>query len=144
MLLQGVADRDEYVNNSYLDAGFQGQNNGYSQAYIQSLNRWIPEVTTTASYPRLTAGGNGYNYSPLFTSSSFWLRDGSYIRVKNVDVGYNLPYAWVHRLKLRGVRVFANAQNLFTHAAYKGVDPEVSMPSYPLLKILNTGVTVKL
>jgi len=144
VLLQGAAHRDEYVNNSYLDAGFQGQNNGYSQAYIQSLNRWIPEVTTTASYPRLTAGGNGYNYSPLFTSSSMWLRDGSYIRVRNVNVAYNLPYNWIRRLKLRGIRVFANAQNLFTHAAYRGVDPEVSMPSYPLQKVINTGVTVKL
>jgi len=144
VLLQGAANREEYVANSYMDAGFQGQSNGYSQAYIQALGRWIPENATRASYPRLTAGGNGYDYSPLFTSSSFFLRNGSYIRVKNVDVGYNLPYAWVHRLKLRGVRVFANAQNLFTHAAYKGVDPEVSMPSYPLLKILNTGVTVKL
>ena len=144
VLLQGAANREEYVANSYLDAGFQGQNNGYSQAYIQALNRWIPEVTTTASYPRLTAGGNGYNYSPLFTSSSFWLRDGSYIRVKNVNVAYNLPDAWVKKLRLRGIRIFANAQNLFTHAAYRGVDPEVSMPAYPMQKVINTGVTVKL
>jgi len=144
VLLQGAANREEYVANSYLDAGFQGQNNGYSQAYIQALNRWIPEVTTTASYPRLTAGGNGYNYSPLFTSSSFWLRDGNYIRVKNVNVAYNLPYNWIRKLRLRGIRVFANAQNLFTHAAYRGVDPEVAMPAYPLQKVINTGVTVKL
>lgn len=144
VLLQGVANREEYLANGYMDAGFQGQNNGYSQAYIQALNRWIPEAATTATYPRLTAGGNGYNYSPLFTSSSFFLRNGSYLRIKNVDVGYNLPYSWMKRLKLRGIRFFANAQNLFTHAAYKGVDPEVSLPNYPMQKVINTGVTVKL
>ena len=144
ILFQGVANREEYVANGYTDAGFQGQNNGYSQAYIQAMGRWIPEASTTAIYPRLTAGGNGYNYSPLFSSSSYFLRNGSYIRIKNVDVGYNLPYTWMKRWKLRGIRVFANAQNLFTHSAYKGVDPEVPFPSYPMQKVINTGLTVKL
>jgi TonB-linked SusC/RagA family outer membrane protein len=144
VLLQGVANREEYAGNGYLDAGFQGQNNGYSQAYIQALGRWIPEAASTASYPRLTAGGNGYNYSPLFQSNSFFLRNGNYIRIKNVAVGYNLPYAWIRKLRLRGVKVFANAQNLFTHAAYKGIDPEVPFPSYPMQKVINTGITVKL
>ncbi|MBO9202460.1 MULTISPECIES: SusC/RagA family TonB-linked outer membrane protein [Niastella] len=144
ILLQGVANRENYVSNGYLDAGFQGQNNGYSQAYIQALGRWIPETATTASYPRLTAGGNGYNYSPLFQSSSYFLRNGNYIRIKNVNVGYDLPYAWIRKLKLRGIKIFANAQNLFTHAAYKGIDPEVSFPSYPIQKVINTGITVKL
>lgn len=144
VLLQGVANREEYIGNNYLDAGFQGQNNGYSQAYVQALGRWIPEAATTAVYPRLTAGGSGYNYSPLFQSSSFFLRNGNYIRIKNVSVAYNLPYAWIRKIKLRGIKVFANAQNLFTHAAYKGIDPEVPFPAYPMQKVINTGITVKL
>jgi TonB-linked SusC/RagA family outer membrane protein len=144
VLLQGAANREEYVANGYTDAGFQGQNNGYSQAYEQAMGRWIPENGATAQYPRLTAGGNGYNYSPLFTSSSFFLRNGNYLRIKNVDVGYTLPYTWLRKIKLRGIRVFANAQNLFTHAAYKGIDPEVPFPNYPMQKVINTGITVKL
>jgi TonB-linked SusC/RagA family outer membrane protein len=144
VLLQGVANREEYVGSNYLDAGFQGLNNGYSQAYVQALGRWIPEAATTAIYPRLTAGGNGYNYSPLYQSSSFFLRNGNYIRIKNVAIAYNLPYTWIRKLKLRGIKIFANAQNLFTHAAYKGIDPEVPFPSYPMQKVINTGITVKL
>jgi len=144
VLLQGVANREEYVNNGYTDAGFQAQKNGYSQAYTQASGRWIPELAATASYPRLTAGGSGYNYTPIFTSNSFFLRNGNYLRIKNVDIGYNLPYSWMSRLKLRGIRVFANAQNLFTHAAYKGVDPEVSLPNYPMQKVINTGITIRL
>jgi hypothetical protein len=144
VLFQGAANRDQYVANNITDAGFQGQNNGYSQAYVQATGRWIPESAATAIYPRLTAGGSGYNYTPLFLSNSYFLRNGNYIRIKNVDIGYNLPYAWMQRLKLRGIRVFANAQNLFTHAAYKGIDPEVNMPSYPIMKVINTGITVKL
>jgi hypothetical protein len=50
----------------------------------------------------------------------------------------------MRRLKLRGLRLFANAQNLFTHAAYKGVDPEVSLPNYPIQKVINTGITIRL
>jgi TonB-linked SusC/RagA family outer membrane protein len=144
VLLQGVANREEYTGNGYLDAGFQGQNNGYSQAYVQALGRWIPETATMATYPRLTAGGNGYNYAPLFQSNSYFLQNGNYIRIKNVNIGYNLPYVWIRKLKLRGIKVFANAQNLFTHAAYKGIDPEVPFPSYPMQKVINTGITVKL
>jgi TonB-linked SusC/RagA family outer membrane protein len=144
VLLQGVANREEYVANSNTDAGFQGQNNGYSQAYAQALGRWIPESAASATYPRLTAGGNGYNYNPLYQSSSFFLRNGNYLRIKNVDIGYNLPYPWMRRLRLRGLRLFANAQNMFTHSAYKGVDPEVSLPNYPIQKVINTGITIRL
>lgn len=144
VLLQGAANREEYAGSNNLDAGFQGQGNGYTQAFIQSLGRWIPENAAQAIYPRLTAGGNGYNYAPLFLSNSYFLRNGNYIRVKNVDVAYNLPYSWLKRIKLRGIRIFANAQNLFTHAAYKGIDPEVPFPAYPMQKVINTGITVKL
>lgn len=144
ILLQGVANRETYVGNNYTDAGFQGQNNGYSQAYEPALGRWIPENAATAMYPRLTSGGSGYNYSPLFQGSTYFLRNGNYLRIKNVAVGYDLPYTWIRKLKLRGIKIFANAQNLFTHAAYKGIDPEVPFPNYPMQKVINTGITVKL
>ena len=77
-------------------------------------------------------------------STSFFLRNGDYWRIKNVSLAYNLPYEWVRKIKLKGVKIFANAQNLWTHATYKGVDPEVSLPSYPIQKVINTGITVKL
>jgi hypothetical protein len=72
------------------------------------------------------------------------LRNGNYIRIKNVHVAYDLPYTWIRKIKLRGIKIFANAQNLFTHAAYKGIDPEVPFPAYPMQKVINTGITVKL
>jgi len=143
-LLQGVQNNENYVNNSYVDAGFQGQNNGYSQAYQQVLGRWTPETAAYATSPRLTAGGNGYNYSPLYSSNSYFLKNGDYFRIKNINIGYSLPYNWIKHLKLAGIRVFVNAQNLFTHAAYSGIDPEVSLPNYPMQKVVNTGINIKL
>ncbi len=143
-LLQGVSNREMYVNNGYTDAGFQGQNNGFSQAYEQIQGRWIPENDGIATYPRLTAGGNGYNYNPLFTSNSFFLRNGNYFRLKNVNVEYNLPYHLIKKLKLAGVKIFANGLNLATWSAYDQVDPEVSLPSYPVQRVINFGINIKI
>lgn len=143
-LVQGVTNRDIYAADNYLDQGFQNQNNGFSQAYVQSLGRWIPESASTAIYPRLTPGGSGYNYNPIFTSNSAFVHDGNYFRLKNVNVEYSIPYGWIKRLKLAGVKVFFNAQNLATWSAYDMRDPEVILPNYPVQKVLNFGINVKL
>lgn len=141
---QGVANRYEYENNPYVNEGFVSQNNEYSQAYQQVLGRWIPEDAATANSPRLTAGGNTYNYSPNGGESSYFMQNGDYVRLKNLYLGYNLPYRLLKRAKVGGVKIFASAQNVFTYAAYKGVDPEVSLPSYPIQRVVNFGVTLKL
>ena len=143
-LLQGVGNREEYENNAYVDEGFIASGNVYSQAYQQILGRWIPENASVANTPRLTAGGNAYNYNPNGYSSSLFLHNGDYLRLKNISLGYTLPYYWLKRAKLGGIKVFASAQNLFTYAAFKGVDPEVSLPSYPLQRVINFGINVKL
>ena len=143
-LIQGVQNRESYVNNGYVDAGFQNQNNGFSQSYEQAVGRWTPENASGVSYPRLTAGGSGYNYSPLLSSNSFFLKDGNFFRLKNINLGYSLPYKWVKRLKIANIKLFVNAQNLFTWAAYGVTDPEVSLPNYPIQRVINTGISIKL
>ncbi|HEY9260493.1 SusC/RagA family TonB-linked outer membrane protein [Chitinophaga sp.] len=139
-LLQGVANRVNYVDNFATEAGFQFLNFTYGQAYQQITGRWTPETATTATYPRLTADANN-NYNKV--SSSFWVRNGNYFRLKNINIAYNLPYSWTSRVKLGSVKVFANAQNLFTHAAYDFIDPEVGVGAYPIQRVLNTGINIK-
>lgn len=139
-LLQGVANRTNYVANFATEMGFQFVNFTYGQAYEQITGRWTPETASTATYPRLTADAN-HNYNKA--SSSFWVRNGSYFRLKNLNIAYNLPYGWMRRLRLGSVKVFANAQNLFTHAAYDFVDPEVGVGAYPIQRVLNTGINIK-
>ena len=143
-LIQGVQNRDQYVNNSYIDAGFQSQNNSYSQAYQQVLGRWTPETASYATYPRLTAGGNGYNSNPLYSSNSFFMKDGNYLRLKNINIAYNIPDKLIKKYKVAGIKIFVNAQNLFTHAAYGAGDPEVSLPNYPIQRVINTGFNIKM
>lgn len=144
VLIQGVSNRDIYVNNLVQDAGFQGQHNGFGQAYERIQNRWTPETAFSAVYPALNAGGNGYNYNPLYLSSSLFLHNGNYLRLKNLGVAYTLPYQWTQRLKVGSIKVFVNALNLWTWAAYDAVDPEISLPSYPMQRVINTGINIKL
>lgn len=139
-LLQGVTNRTNYVANFATEMGFQFQNFTYGQAYEQITDRWTPETANTATYPRLTADAN-YNYNKA--SSSFWVRNGNYFRLKNVNIAYNLPYEWTRVIRLGGVKIFANALNLFTHAGYDFVDPEVGVGAYPIQRVLNTGVNIK-
>ncbi len=143
MLWQGVYNRDRMLNDWDLLEGFQAKNQQYGQAYEVLLGRWTPETATTATLPRLSAGGNVYNRGG-FWGSSFWLRSGNFIRLKNVHLGYNLPDSFC-RNYLGGARVkiFIDGQNLLTKAGCDLVDPEVGFTSYPLQRCISTGINIK-
>lgn len=141
VLFQGAYNRDMYVMNGITDAGFQVVGQSYGQAYEQILGRWTPETAETATYPRLTAGNNINNTQ----SSSFWVRSGDYVRVKNISIGYTLPARISNRYSISQVKFFVNAQNLFTKAAYDAVDPEVgSFTNYPIMRVISAGLNIKL
>ena len=96
-----------------------------------------------ASYPRLSYGGNENNQQ----TSTFWLRNGRYIRLKNVDIGYSLPKHIVNKLHLTNVRFYVNGSNLITWSAFDMWDPESAQPrgeDYPLTKSFTIGVNVSL
>ena len=78
--------------------------------------------------------------------STFLLKDMSYLRVKQLQLGYTLPEALLQKAKLTGVRVFASGENLFTFTKFMGVDPEKpagSYLTYPQNKAVSLGVSVK-
>lgn len=141
VLLQGVENRMYLLGGDYSFGA-----DGKGQAYDYIVGRWIPETANTATYPRLTAGFNNNNdYSTGFGSNanSFWVHSGDYFRIKNIDVGYTLPYKWTNSFKISAIRFFANGLNLFTHAAFDRVDPEVNGQVYPIQRVINFGVNVK-
>lgn len=143
MFWQGVYNKDVLMGDWTLLEGFQTQDKVYGQAYENMLGRWTPETAKTATFPRLSAGGNNYNRGSGW-GSSFWLRSGNYIRLKNISLGYSLPDSFC-RNYLGGsrVKIFVNGQNLFTKAACELVDPEVSFNNYPLQRCISTGINVK-
>jgi hypothetical protein len=142
MIIQGVKNRqflfDNSMVNGFAGVGFLGLTYA-GQGYDNLTGRWTPETAATATLPRLSLGNaNNTAFSTLY------VRSGDYLRLKNAEIGYELPYQWIRKFKLSGVRLFANGENLVTLYGYKGIDPEVSNGAYPIQRVINAGVTVKL
>ena len=85
------------------------------------LNRWTPDNENT-NIPGHDVLGNQRN-------SSQWVEDGSYIRIKNITLGYNLPAKFLKRLHIKSVKVYVTGSNLFTFTNYSGFDPEANNAS---------------
>lgn len=114
-------------------------------------NRWISAdisgsketENTNATYPRLSYGTNHNNQQP----STFWLRDGRYLRLKNIDIGYSLPKQLLSSLHLENVRFYISGQNLITWSSFKLWDPELGSSegeAYPITKSVTAGVQISL
>lgn len=133
-LFQGVSGRTAYLGGNYFQAF---QNNG--QAGTIALGRWTPETAETATYPRLSASNNQNNYQ----FSSYWQRDGSFIKLRSLELGYTLPTLLVEKIRLTNARVFINGTNLFSIDHLEGyVDPEVG-GGYPALRTVSGGVRLQ-
>ncbi len=85
------------------------------------LNRWTGEGSTN-KYPRFTFDSANQNYRV----SDLWLEDGSFLRARNVQLGYTLPQEWTKKAGISRLRIFVQAENLFTLTKYTGCDPEVT------------------
>ncbi|GAB3506830.1 TonB-dependent receptor [Spirosoma knui] len=94
--------------------------------FRSDVNPWSP-TNTGASDPRLglEAGDQGIISNNL-PYTDRWLENASYVRLRNVEIGYSLPKAFANRLKIRGARVYVSGQTLFTITKYTGLDPDVT------------------
>lgn len=106
--------------------------------------RWTPETAETATMPRFTFANKVHNQQ----TSSLWLWDASYIRLKNVELGYNMALPGLKKLGIQSLRVFANGYNLLTFSKLKklDIDPEGNTGNsynYPNIQIFNLGFNVK-
>jgi len=112
---------------------------------MANSNRWILGVNEdpNAEYPRLSYGWNSNNYRP----STYWLRDGSYLRLKTLEMGYTLPRVMTARLHMNNVRIHFIGQNLLTFSNFKLWDPEMGSSNgmkYPLGKTVTFGLTINM
>jgi TonB-linked SusC/RagA family outer membrane protein len=109
-----------------------------------ALDRWTGPGTSN-DYPRLTFQDNNMNFA---RSSDFYVEDGSFFRIKNVQVGYNLSPAVADRLMLRKMRIYYAGTNLLTFTKYSGFDPEigagfgVDRGIYPQARVHSIGLNV--
>ncbi|MBD1363756.1 TonB-dependent receptor [Mucilaginibacter sp. ZT4R22] len=121
-LLQQVHGADIYNGGGqYMSVGF---NNGADNQTIDQLNAWKTVGQVTQVPQARLFGGNGVSPSSRF------LEDGSYVRLKNIVLGYNFPKPWLTKIKLRSLRVYAQATNLITWTKYSGWDPELNSDAF--------------
>ena len=95
----------------------------------------------SGSMPRIVAGSGGNNQA----ESQFWLDDHSYLRLKNLQFGYNLPSTMLRHAGVDRIRVYFSSENLLTLSGFRGVDPEKSAAyddPFPLLSSYTFGVNV--
>lgn len=119
-LFQGVYGNDIYHLNKRVTDNLVGD---YSFTY-NAFNRWTPELPT--NQPRIVYTDPNVNLS---TSSSYFVESGSYLRLKNLQIGYTIPPRLLSRLQLEQFRVYVSGQNLLTITNYTGMDPEISSGS---------------
>ena len=138
LFFQGVGKRDLY----YSGAGARPlvQN---STIFKSQLDTWSPE-NPDAEYPLLLVDAGSTNMNNIV--SSFWIKSGAYLRLKNLTVGYTLPKKWTNRVSIDNLRLYFTASNLFTiNSGYKGYDPETGVTSgamYPVMKTFNFGINL--
>jgi len=134
LLFQGVTGVTQYLGGSRY-AAFQ--NNG--QIAELALDRWTPETASSASYPRLSVDGNQNNYR----FSSFWQRDGSFIKLRSAEIGYTVPDKMLKRFHLSQTRLFINGTNLFTWDKIPEGDAD-ALYGYPQLRTVSIGLKLHL
>lgn len=107
-------------------------------------NRWSID-SPSSEHPRLASRGDTYFTGGNFGGNTYYLISKDYIRLKNIELGYNLPAKLVDKVKLGGLRVYVSGLNLFTIDKYDIFDPEAEVSSgvyYPLQRVINTGLSV--
>ncbi len=134
LLFQGVTNRSVYLSGNYF---YAFQNDAKVSSF--ALGRWTPETASTATYPRLSADNNMNN----FQSSSFWQRDGSFIKLRSLEIGYTIPNSINKKLRLTSARLFLNGTNLFSLDHMDGfTDPE-TITGYPSLRSMSLGINIQ-
>jgi TonB-linked SusC/RagA family outer membrane protein len=137
---QGVGKKDNYLSGTgsqpFYSANFQGSMFKYQEDF------WTPQ-NTGAAYPRLTANSIPNNY----VTSSYWVRSASYLRIKNVVLGYTLPKMLTEKVKIKSARIYLSGQNLVTWSKFfPGFDPEQKDTGgefYPIMKTYTVGINIK-
>lgn len=135
-MLYGVANRTVYLSGPT----YWSFQNAYT-APESALARWTPATAGSAVYPRLSTKANPNNTQ----YSSFWQENGSFLKMRYIELGYSLPQNWSKAVYLSNIRFFLNGTNLFSlhHLRdLKNADPE-GLEGYPTMRTLSIGVKLR-
>ena len=135
-LFQGISKQNGYLRGAF-NTPFNNPDRGIFTT--KWLDRWTPENPDT-DVPRLNENNLSGGYS------SFWVQDNSYLRLKNLQLGYTLPESLTRKISAENIRIYANAQNLFVLTKFEGFDPERGIRQtgvgYPLHRTITFGIGI--
>lgn len=143
VLFQGVGKSSFFINGFTVYPFSQGSWGNILTDVVDNYWSLGKNEDVNAKYPRLTYGNNSNNNR----ASTYWLRDGSYLRLKNLEIGYTLPKAFVSSMHIQNVRFYFMATNLLTFSDFDLWDPELGSSNgqqYPLSKTFTLGMTINL
>ncbi len=139
---EGTGSADRYVSGS----GIQpfSASGGQTNAFANITDRWTPQnPSQNVFYPRL-AYGDAANFNNTQTST-WWVKDTKFFRLKTLDLGYTLPKALLAKYGVKSFRVYAMAYNVFTISKFKLWDPELNTGNgtvYPNVKTISLGLSI--
>ena len=136
VLFQGTKNSTTY-NSGYTYWEFV---NKIGNVLEHHLSRWTPGSGQSAGYPRLTLSNTNN-----FVTSSYWVQDNSFVRLKFMELGYTFPIKSIGKIGMSGIRVFVNGNNVLLWDDVKQKDPEIQDNgiSYPLLRTFSLGISAK-
>ena len=142
MMFQGVAGAERVLNGSSINP-FNG-GGGSGNLYSNIDDRWTEEnPDQNAFYPRLSYGSETTSSINNFQKSTWWVRNMNFLRLKTLQVSYNLPKPWVNKVHLKNAAVYVMGTNLFTLSRFKLWDPELNTDngaSYPNTTSYSVGI----
>ena len=142
MMFQGVAGAERVLNGSSVNP-FNG-GGGSGNLYSNIGDRWTEEnPDQNAFYPRLSYGSETTSSINNFQKSTWWVRNMNFLRLKTLQISYNLPKPWVNKVHLKNAAVYVMGTNLFTLSRFKLWDPELNTDngaSYPNTTSYSVGI----
>lgn len=132
VFLNGVNDFDIY---NLQRAQLSTMSNGDANKLLDYAQNYWSETNPSSKYVRVDVSNKNKNDQ----ISTFWIEDGSFLRIKDIQLGYNLDSKICKKLSLNSLRLYANASNIYNLTKYKGKDPESFMSSSPLESGVDNG-----
>ena len=138
MVFQGVGQFSKMLNVRSVYWPMRNGNSNLTKWYLEDNIRWTEDTKDIATVPRLTTLDNANN----FRNSTQWLENGSYFKLRNLNIYYNLPDKWAKAMKMDKCQVYVRANNLFSIDHIKYMNCEDLTINYPDMTSVYFGLNI--
>ena len=138
MVFNGVAGITKVLNVANVHQPLRNGRSNISMWYLKDRIHWTEETKNIANLPRLSTLSNDNNYQ----TSTQWIENGSFFKMRNLNLYYNLPKKWINKAKMEKLQIYVRAENLFSLDKIKGLNCEDLSLGYPDLLNVYLGLNI--